>query len=94
MPKGVFTGKKPEVSHLRIFKTVAYFHIPEEKRSKLERTVKVGYLVGYSEISKAYRIYIPSNGEIVVRRMQSSWKIEPSRNIVRCHFKNRMRIPL
>lgn len=35
-PATVFTGKKPEVSHLRIFRSVAYCHIPKEKRSKLE----------------------------------------------------------
>jgi len=53
-PEGVFTGKKAEVSHLKIFGSVAYCHIPEEKRSKLEQTVEVGYLVGYNETSKAY----------------------------------------
>eukprot|EP00253_Pinus_taeda_P032313 PITA_32313 len=42
-PEGVFTGKKPEVSHLRIFKSVAYCHIPKEKRIKLEQTAKVVY---------------------------------------------------
>lgn len=41
-PKGVFTGKKPEVSHPRIFGSVAYCHITEGQRSKLEQTIKVG----------------------------------------------------
>eukprot|EP00253_Pinus_taeda_P028945 PITA_28945 len=68
MPKGVFTEKKPEVSHLRIFGSVAYCHIPDEKRSKLDQTVEKGYLVGYSETSKAYKIYVPSSRKIVVRR--------------------------
>eukprot|EP00253_Pinus_taeda_P008271 PITA_08271 len=66
--EGVFTGKKPEVSHLGIFKSVAYCHILDEKSSKLDQTVEKGYLVGYSETSKEYRIYIPSNKKIVVRR--------------------------
>jgi len=47
---------------------MAYCHIPYEKRSKLDQTAKKGYLEGYSETSKAYRIYIPSNMKIVVRR--------------------------
>lgn len=67
-PEGVFTGKKPEVSHLRIFRCVTYCHIPDEERSKLDQIAKKGYVVGYSETSKAYKIYVPSSRKIVVRR--------------------------
>lgn len=66
-PEGVFTRKKPEVSYLRIFGSVAYCHILDKKRSKLDQTAKKGYLVGYCETSKAYIIYIPTSREIVVR---------------------------
>ena len=52
----VFFGKKPEVSHLRIFGYPMYTHIPKEKRTKLDPSEKKGIYVGYSEISKAYRI--------------------------------------
>ena len=68
MPEGAFTRKKQEVGHFRIFGSLAYCHIPNEKRSKLDQTAEKGYLVGYSETSKAYRIYIPSSRKIVVRR--------------------------
>jgi len=67
-PEGVFTGKKPEISHLRIFGSVAYCHILDEKRSELDQTTKKGCLVGYSETSKAYKIYIPSSRKIVIRQ--------------------------
>lgn len=67
-PKGVFIGKKPKMSHLRIFKSVAYYHILDKRCSKLNQTIEKGYLVGYSETSKAYKIYIPNNRKIVVRR--------------------------
>ena len=55
----VFSGKKPEVSHLRIFGYPMYIHIPKEKRTKLDPSGKKGIFVGYSESSKAYRIYFP-----------------------------------
>jgi transposase InsO family protein len=55
----VFTGKKLEVNHLRIFGCPMYIHIPKEKRTKLESSGRKGIFVGYSETSKAYRIYIP-----------------------------------
>ena len=58
-PKEVFSGKKPEVSHLRIFGCLVYIHIPKEKITKLDPSRKKGIFVGYSESSKAYRIYFP-----------------------------------
>ena len=44
------------------------YHVPNEKRKKLDQTTEKGYLVGYSENAKAYCIYIPENRKIVVRR--------------------------
>ena len=54
----MFSKEKPEVSHLNIFGCPMYIHIPKEKRSKLDPSGKKGLFVGYSEQSKAYRIYI------------------------------------
>ena len=55
----MFIGKKPEVSHLKIFGCPVYIHIPKEKRTKLDPSGKKGIFVGYCEVSKAFRIYIP-----------------------------------
>ena len=55
----VFTGEKPVVDHMRIFGTPVYIHVPKEKRANLEPSEKKGIFVGYSESSKAYRIYVP-----------------------------------
>jgi hypothetical protein len=67
-PEEVFTGCKPSVDHLRIFGSPVYIHIPKEKRTKLEPSGKKGIFVGYSETSKAYRIYIPGQKFIEVSR--------------------------
>jgi hypothetical protein len=32
----IFTCKKPDVSHLRVFGYIAYVHVPNDKRSKLD----------------------------------------------------------
>ena len=45
-PKEVFSGKKPEFSHLRIFGCPIYIHIPKEKRTKLDPSRKKGIFVG------------------------------------------------
>ena len=55
-PEELFSGKKPEVSHLRIFGCPVYIHIPKEKRTKLDPSGKKGIFVGYCERSKAYII--------------------------------------
>ena len=67
-PEESFTGKKPKVSHFRIFGSLTYSHVPSEKRTKLEPTAEKGIFVGYDETSKAFRIYLPSQRKFVVRR--------------------------
>jgi hypothetical protein len=64
----MFTGKKPEVSHLKIFGCLVFIHILKEKRNKLEPSGKNGIFVGYCEVSKAFRIYIPSHRHIEISR--------------------------
>ena len=56
--KEAFTGEKPKVGHLRIFGCLVYIHMPKEKRTKMEPSKKKGTFVGYSETTKAYRIYV------------------------------------
>src|SRR5713101_2421118 len=56
-PEEVFSDKKTKVNHLRIFHCPMYIHIPKEKMTKLDPSGKKGIFVGYSESSKAYRIY-------------------------------------
>jgi hypothetical protein len=67
-PEEMFTGKKLEVSHLKIFGCLVIIHIPKEKRNKLEPLGKKGIFVGYCEVSKAFRIYIPGHCHIEINR--------------------------
>lgn len=62
----IFTGKKPDVSHFRIFGSPVYFHVLKEKRSKLGAFWKKGIFVGYSENFKGYRIYVASQKEVEI----------------------------
>ena len=64
----MFTGKKPEVSHLKIFGCLVYVHIPKEKITKLDPSKKKGIFVGYCEVSKAFRIYIPGFHHLEISR--------------------------
>jgi hypothetical protein len=35
-PEETFTRVKPEIEHFRIFVCLVYFHVPKEKKSKLD----------------------------------------------------------
>ncbi|GLJ12362.1 hypothetical protein SUGI_0189310 [Cryptomeria japonica] len=69
-PKEAFTGSKPDISHLKIFGSPIYVHVPKEKRTNLDPSRKKGILVGYSESSKAFKIYIPGQ-----RYVEVSWDV-------------------
>jgi hypothetical protein len=60
--------RRPGIEHLRIFGCLTFSHVPSEKRTKLDPTTERGMLVGYSEVAKVYRIYIPTLRRVVVRR--------------------------
>ena len=67
-PEEMFTGKVSEIGHFSIFGCLTYSHVPSEKRTKLEATGERGIFVGYDETSKAFRIYLPTQRKVVVRR--------------------------
>jgi hypothetical protein len=58
-PFEAWHGYKPDVSHLRRWGCIAYAHIPEELRKKLDHKGKRGILVGYDNPPGTYRIYDP-----------------------------------
>jgi hypothetical protein len=64
----MFSGKKPEVIHLKIFGCPIYIRIPKEKTTKLDPSGKKGIFVGYCEVSKAFKIYIPGYHHIDINR--------------------------
>lgn len=65
-PEEMFTGKKPDVSHFRIFGSLVYFHVPKEIRNKLGASGKKGIFVGYSKNTKGYRIYVAGQREVEI----------------------------
>jgi hypothetical protein len=67
-PDEMFSRKKPEVSHLKIFGCPVFVHILKEKRTKLDPSRKKGIFIGYCEVSKAFRIYIPGYQHIEISR--------------------------
>jgi len=56
-PEEKFTGKKPDVSHFRVFRCIIYVHVLDEKRSKLDPKAKKCIFIGYSLEQKGYRCF-------------------------------------
>jgi hypothetical protein len=67
-PKEKFIGKKPNVSHLKVFGCIAYVHVPDEKRSKLDPKAEKCIFIGYSSKQKGYRCFNPSTRKLQVSR--------------------------
>jgi hypothetical protein len=66
-PKEKFTGKKPDVSHFRMFGCIAYVHVPNEKRSKLDPKAEKCIFIGYSLEQKGYKCF-----NLSIRKLQVS----------------------
>ena len=87
-PEEVCSGKKPEVSHLKIFGYLVYIHIPKEQRTKLDPLGKKGIFVGYSENSKLTEYTSQGSKILTSVGMYHLMKIQPTSNPERNLLKN------
>ena len=53
---------------MKIFGSMAYAHVPDQKRLKLDDKSEISVFIGYDSSSKGYKLYNPSNERIVVSR--------------------------
>lgn len=61
-------GIKPSLNHLRIFGCSAFIHAEKHTRTKLQPKSRPGMFVGYSDESKAYRVWDFTKDKIVITR--------------------------
>ncbi|KAK2441923.1 hypothetical protein QL285_013156 [Trifolium repens] len=66
-PEELWSGHKPSVKHLRIFGSLCYRHIPDEKRRKLDDKSEQLVLIGYDPTG-AYKMYNPTSQKVVISR--------------------------
>lgn len=67
-PYEIWTGRKPDISHLRVFGSTIMVHVPKQKRLKWDKKCEKCILVGYSNEVKGYRIYNPKSNDIITSR--------------------------
>lgn len=68
VPEEVWSGIKPNINHFKIFESIGFVHIPSQLRSKLEERSHKCIFLGISFESKAYRMYDPIQGKIIVSK--------------------------
>jgi hypothetical protein len=59
LPEEKWSGKRVDLSHLRVFGCAVYEHVPKQFRKKFDPTSKRHYFVGYCEESKGYLLVDP-----------------------------------
>ncbi|GAU43218.1 hypothetical protein TSUD_301050 [Trifolium subterraneum] len=62
-----WSGNKPNVIHLKVFGSIAYRHVPDQLRSKLDDKSEVMVLVSY-HLTGGYKLYDPISKSIVISR--------------------------
>ncbi|MCO5551726.1 hypothetical protein L7F22_005230 [Adiantum nelumboides] len=67
-PYEAWYDRKRSVSYFRVFGCLAYAHIPQQLRGKLDDKAVKCIFVGYSSGSKGYRLYNPATNNIFESR--------------------------
>jgi hypothetical protein len=67
-PQEAWSGMKSSVSHFKVLRCVAYSHFPKDLRINLDDRSEKCIFVGYSENSKAYRLYNLITQKLIVSR--------------------------
>lgn len=67
-PFELWFGHPPSVKHLKIFGSKSFFLNKNQNKSKFDSRAIEGIFVGYSEQSKAFRIWDPIKKKIIVTR--------------------------
>eukprot|EP00253_Pinus_taeda_P025487 PITA_25487 len=64
----VWTGKKPSLSHLRVFGCDTYVHFPKEKQTNLDSKSEKCIFIGYKNGLKGYKLWNPVTRKVVYNR--------------------------
>jgi hypothetical protein len=97
-PHEVWFGKKPLLSHLKVFGCDAFVHVPKEKRSKVDKKEIKFIFNGYKEGMTGYKLWDPTSRktmysrDVVFREVKGKYKFEvvqTEKNIEKVRFELR-----
>jgi len=67
-PFEAWSGRKPSMNYLNFFGCACYAQVPKEKRTKLEEASERCIFIGYSFMSKGYRLYNSKTKKVIISR--------------------------
>jgi hypothetical protein len=81
IPKEKYNGRKPNLSHLKVFGCITYVHVPDELHIKLDPKAEKCVFIGYSLEQKGYRCSNPVTREMKVSKdvvfdEMNSWYVD------------------
>ena len=68
VPHEAWSNKNHNVSDLKVIGCIAYAHVPNENMKKLDNKEEICLFMGYSEQSKAYKLYNPITKRTIISR--------------------------
>lgn len=67
-PEEKYSGVKPNIKHLKIFGSLAYYLIHKENQRKLDQVSKEAIFVGYDHLTKHFRLFCKERNTIITVR--------------------------
>ena len=67
-PKELWFGQKPNISHLRVFRCLAWVHILKKRRHKLQPKSRARIFVVYEPGSKGYQFWDAAHQRFKISR--------------------------
>ena len=61
---------------LKVFGSLSLTYVPQVKLDKIDKKVTPRIFIGYSNISKAYIIFVPEGEKIVISRRSTWWRMK------------------
>ncbi|KAE8732520.1 Detected protein of unknown function [Hibiscus syriacus] len=67
-PQEAWSGLKLTISHFNVFGSVAYAHVPNQRRTKIDDKSKRYIFISYDEKTKGFKLFDPIEKKVVVSR--------------------------
>lgn len=86
-PEEDWSGFKPNFNHLRVFGSIAYRHVPDQLRKKLDDKGEKLIFVGYHSTG-GYKLFDGKNRKIVITRDVTFDEVKNTENIAVTDYPN------